>query len=125
MTNDVRDKGIEKFNEVYCGDLPQPPEEGQDRFFDFMLGSLFGQLWSDDTLSIKERRLVLLGAIAAQGEEMTFNIQVRSALKRGDLSVEQVNEVVLFLTQYVGYPKASKMRMAIANTLKEFSEGGL
>ena len=87
------------FNTVYCGDLPQPPEAGQDRFFDFMLGSLFGELWSNETLSIKERRLVLLGAIAAQGEEGTFTIQVRSALKRGDLTAEQVDELIIFLTQ--------------------------
>lgn len=125
MSNDVRDKGIEMFNDVYCGDLPQPPEEGQDRFFDFMLGSLFGQLWSDETLSVKERRLVLLGAIAAQGEEMTFNIQVRSALKRGDLTAEQINELIIFLTQYVGYPKASKMRMGIAQTLQAHAKGEL
>lgn len=39
-----REKGIEMFNTVYCGDLPQPPEEGQDRFFDYMLETLFGDL---------------------------------------------------------------------------------
>jgi 4-carboxymuconolactone decarboxylase len=113
MSNERREKGIEMFNTVYCGDLPQPPEPGKDRFFDFMLEGVFGQLWADETLSMRDRRLVLLGAIAAQGEDMTWTIQARSALKRGELTVKQLEEIVLFLTQYVGYPRASKMRMAL------------
>jgi 4-carboxymuconolactone decarboxylase len=108
-----REKGIEMFNTVYCGDLPQPPEEGQDRFFDYMLETLFGDLWANSSLTIEQRRLVLLGAIMAMGEEMTFTIQARSAMKRGELSYEQLEEMVLFMTQYVGYPKASKLRMQL------------
>lgn len=117
-----REKGIEMFNEVYCGDLPQPPEEGQDQFFDYMLKSLFGELWADDTLSIKEKRLLLLGAIMAQGEEMTFAIQSRSALKRGELTPEQLELAVRFLTQYVGYPKASRLRMSLMGVIAEFKK---
>ena len=108
-----REKGIEMFNTVYCGDLPQPPEEGQDRFFDYMLETLFGDLWANSSLTIEQRRLVLLGAIMAMGEEMTFTIQARSAMKRGELSYDQLEEMVLFMTQYVGYPKASKLRMQL------------
>lgn len=115
-----REKGIEMFNEVYCNDLPQPPEAGKDSFFDFMLESLFSELWGNDILSIDQRRLLLLGAIAAQGEEMTFTIQARSAMKRGELTFAQLEEIVRFMTQYIGYPKASKMRMALMSLKKDF-----
>ena len=120
MSKSDRDKGIEMFNTVYCGDLPQPPAPGQDEFFDYMLETLFGRLWADTaTLSIRDRRLLLLGAIAAQGEEMTFTIQARSALKNAELSAEQLKSAVLFLTQYIGYPRASKMRMALQGVLAQ------
>ncbi len=118
-----RDKGIEMFKQVYCDDLPEPPPPGKDRFFDFMLGSLFSELWANDTLSIDQRRLLLLGAVAAQGEDGIFTIQARSALKRGELSLEQLEEAVLFMTQYVGYPKASKMRMALLALAKDSEQG--
>lgn len=117
-----REKGVELFNEVYCGDLPQPPAEGEDKFFDFMLNSLFGELWADDALTIKEKRLLLIGAIVAQGEEMTFAIQSRSALKRGELTPEQLELAVRFLTQYVGYPRASKLRMSLMNVIAEYNK---
>ena len=113
MANEHREKGIEMFNEVYCNDLPQPPETGKDRFFDYMLDTVFGQLWADETLGIRDRRLLLLGAIAALGEDMTFTIQARSALKRGEIDRAQLQEIVTFLTAYVGYPRGAKMRLAV------------
>ena len=117
-----REKGIEMFNTVYCGDLPQPPAEGEDKFFDYMLDTLFGQRWADDTLTIEQRRLVLIGAIMAMGEEMTFAIQARSAMKRGELTYEQMEEIVLFMTQYVGYPKAAKLRMSLMGLKEQMKE---
>lgn len=121
MANEHREKGIEMFNEVYCNDLPQPPETGKDRFFDYMLDTVFGQLWADEALSIRDRRLLLLGAIAAQGEDMTFTIQARSALKRGELDRKQLQEIVTFLTAYVGYPRGAKMRMAVQTMLAQMN----
>ena len=123
MSQGSRDKGIEMFNTVYCGSLPQPPEPGKDKFFDYMLETLFGQLWADATLPIRDRRLLLLGAIAAQGEDMTFTIQARSALERGEFTRVQLEEIVLFLTQYIGYPRASKMRLALMGLFAQLDKG--
>ena len=122
MANEHREKGIEMFNEVYCNDLPQPPETGKDRFFDYMLDTVFGQLWADESLSIRDRRLLLLGAIAALGEDTTFTIQLRSALKRGEIDEKQVHEIVTFLTAYVGYPRGAKMRLASMTVLAQMKK---
>ncbi len=115
----LRDKGVEKLRAVYGGQLPTPPAEGEDEFYDYMLETLFGQLWSDPALSVRDRRLALLGVIAAQGEEMTFKIQARAAMLNGELSAEQLEKLVLFLTQYVGYPKMAKLRMALLEVIGE------
>ena len=122
MSNTKREQGIAKYHEVYCNQLPEPPAEGQDRFFDYMLNSLFGDLWANAILSIRDRRLLLLGAIAAQGEDFTFTIQAESAFKRGELSELELEEAVLFLTQYVGYPRASKMRLALMGLMAKLKQ---
>lgn len=113
-----RDKGIELFKEVYCNDLGELPPPGASKFIDFMLETLFGTLWSDDTLSIRDRRLLLIGAIASQGDDTTLTIQLRSALKRGELTQPQLQALVVFLTQYVGYPKGSRL-LRIAGELAD------
>ncbi|MGH8445109.1 MAG: carboxymuconolactone decarboxylase family protein [Solimonas sp.] len=103
-----RERGIAAFNEVYCGDVPLP-QTGDGKFVDFMLETLFGTLWADDTLSIRDRRLLLIGAIAAQGDDTTLLIQLRSAYKRGELTAAQLEALAPFITQYVGYPRGSKV----------------
>jgi 4-carboxymuconolactone decarboxylase len=104
-----RAKGQVMFDEVYCKDLGELPPPGTSKFIDYMLETLFAELWADGTLSIRDRRLLLLGAIAAQGDEATMAIQARSALKRGELNPEQLEAMAVFLTQYVGYPRGSKV----------------
>jgi 4-carboxymuconolactone decarboxylase len=104
--NDRRQRGLEKFNEVYCGDLPAPPPGAMD-FFDLMLEQLFGEVWTRPDLSQRDRRLVTMGAIAALGEREAFALQCRSALKLAELTPAQVREIVIHLAHYVGYPRIS------------------
>ena len=109
MSKYDRAKGLATFDEVYCKSLGALPPPGASKFIDFMLETLFAELWADGTLSIRDRRLLLLGAIAAQGDDTTLAIQLRSALKRGELSKEQLDAMAVFLTQYVGYPRGSRL----------------
>lgn len=114
--SDRRKRGIEKFNEVYCGDLPVP-EPGQNAFFDNMIEQLFGEVWTREALSLRDRRLVTMGIIAALGEPGTFCIQVQSAVKNGELSAEQVREMLIHIAQYAGYPRAAGLLMPVEETL--------
>jgi 4-carboxymuconolactone decarboxylase len=104
-----RNKGQAKFDEVYCGDLGALPPAGASPFIDYMLETLFGVLWQDTTLSIRERRLLLLGVLAAQGEDAALAIHLRAAVKRGELTAAQLQAMAPFLTQYVGYPRGSRL----------------
>ena len=117
---DRRAKGLSTIKEVYGDWITEHlPPAGKSRYIDFMLETLFGELWASDVLSFRDRRLLLLGAIAAQGEEAVFRIQAAAALKRGELDGEQLQEAVLFLTQYVGYPRGSKLHTALGDVLQK------
>lgn len=107
-----REAGLEMFREVYCNSLGELPPAGTSKFTDFMLETLFGTLWSDTTLSIRDRRLLLIGVIAAQGDETTLAIQLRSAMKRKELAPEQFEVITMFLTQYIGYPLSLRFSKA-------------
>jgi len=116
-----RKRGLEKFNEVYCGDLPAPPEGAMD-FFDLMLEQVFAEVWSRPQLSQRDRRLVTMGVIAALGEGSTFGIQARAALKNDELSPEQCRELLIHLAPYAGYPRVAgllgEVEKAIAESAK-------
>ena len=116
--SDRRQRGIDKFNEVYCGDLPVPPE-GALAFFDIMIEQLFSEVWTRPALSQRDRRLVTMGVIAALGERDTFAIQVRSALKNEELTPEQCRELLIHLAQYAGYPRAAGLLLEVEKVIGE------
>lgn len=117
--------GEEKIKDVYAGDVIVPPEGYT--FTDVMLKQLFAELWTRETLSMRDKRILLLGIIAEKGEPTTFKIQIKASLKRGEINPEEAREFLLFIAQYAGYPRAASMlgpvEEAIAEFEKENSEG--
>ena len=113
-----RRRGVEMINEVYAGDVITPPP-GAMAFSDIMLETLFAEVWTRDVLSIRDRRMLLLGAIAALGEPMTFGIQAKAAIKNDELTPEQLREVLVFLVHYVGYPRGASLIGVVEKAIHE------
>lgn len=119
MADDERwQRGADKIKEVYAGAVVTAPK-GAMAFSDIMLETLFAEVWTRDVLSMRDRRLVLLGAILALGENMTFEIQAKAALRRGELTPEQLREVLVFGVHYVGYPRAAPLVAVIEKCIAE------
>ncbi len=116
-----RQAGVKKIKEVYAGDVPLPPN-GTSAFADIMLEQLFAEVWTRDVLSMRDRRLLLLGAIAALGEPTTFSIQAKASLKNAELTPEQLREVLIFLVHYVGYPRAAALLGSVEKAIQEDAE---
>lgn len=119
-----RERGEAMINEVYAGDVVVP-EEGYV-FTDIMLEQVFAEVWTRDVLSMRDKRILLLGIIAEKGEPTTFKIQVKASLKRKEMTPDEAREMLLFIAQYAGYPRAAAMlgsiEEAIAEVQKESSE---
>ena len=121
MADDDRYKrGAEMIKKVYAGDVIVPPK-GAMAFSDLMLESLFAEVWSREELSIRDRRLILFGAIGALGEKDTFAIQSKAALKNGELTADELRECLVFLVQYVGYPRAAGLIGVLEKAIQEAS----
>ena len=113
-----RARGEEMIKDVYAGDVVVPPEGYA--FTDVMLKQLFAELWTRDTLSMRDKRILLLGIIAEKGEPTTFKIQVKASLKRGEMNPEEARELLLFVAQYSGYPRAAAMLGPMEEAIAEF-----
>ncbi len=110
--------GEETIRDVYAGDVVTPPK-GAMPFTDIMLEQLFAELWTRDTLSMRDKRILLLGIIAEKGEASTFKIQARASLKRGELTPEELRELLLFIAPYAGYPRAAALIGPIEEAISE------
>lgn len=93
-------RGAAAFAEAYPAQASEDPTE----FDRVTMEHLFGEIWQRPGLTRRDRRLLILGAAAAQGNERILRLQLRSGLAKGDLTEDDLTEVPLFLTHYVGWP---------------------
>jgi 4-carboxymuconolactone decarboxylase len=56
--------------------------------------------------------MVTIGVLAALGQADLLEIQFASALERGELTEEQVRELVLHLAHYIGWPLSTGVNAA-------------
>jgi 4-carboxymuconolactone decarboxylase len=97
-----RAAGTEKMQDVYgfTGD----PDVGPGDFLAYTVDHLFGDVWCRPGLDTPARRLLTIGVLAAQGQPDLIDLQFDAALEKGELTEQQVREVVIHLAHYVGWP---------------------
>ncbi|HSG91627.1 MAG TPA: carboxymuconolactone decarboxylase family protein [Pseudomonadales bacterium] len=117
------DRGQARMREVYAGDIVELPE-GAMAFNDVMMRTLFAQVWDRDVLSLRDRRLLLLGAITAQGGTDTWRIQARAALRNGELTPDELRETLIMLAPYAGYPMVAQVVVACEAIIHEVQAEG-
>ena len=110
-------RGEALFDAVYGGVVPLPPRESRGAYVQNTIDHLFGEVWTRDVLTIAQRRLLILGAVIALGETDIAEIQIRAALAKGELTVEQVEEIRVFMVNYVGHPRMAGFSAALGRAL--------
>jgi 4-carboxymuconolactone decarboxylase len=101
---DRRKRGLKKFAEVMQFEAPDVPG---DAFLDVTLEHLFGDLWSRPGLSVRDRRLITLTILSCLGNELTLRLHLGAAMKSGDLSDTEIDELILHVAHYGGWPTAA------------------
>lgn len=86
----------------------------------FTLDHLFADVWSRPDLSIKDRRLLVMGVTAALGRADLIKIQARGALENKELTPEQLNEMVLQLAYYAGWCNAGSVAQGVSEAIHDF-----
>ncbi|QBJ97718.1 carboxymuconolactone decarboxylase family protein [Rhodococcus sp. ABRD24] len=105
-----RARGVQMMNQVYGWEMPA---DVPGDFFAVTADHLFADIWTRPGLSVRDRRLLLLGVIAAQGQTEVAKIQINAALSNEELTEEQLEEAAIFLCHYVGWPLGTGLNNAL------------
>lgn len=76
------------------------------RFQDFISRYAWGEIWTDPTLSRRERSMITLTALVAHGHYDELAMHVRAARRNG-LTPEEIGAVLLQTSVYCGVPAAN------------------
>lgn len=120
MTDDARTRGLDRMQEVYGW---RPPEIDSAHFA-ATVDHLFADIWTRPGLSDRDRRLLLIGALTAQGRMETIEIQLQGALHNEEFTEEQLREIALFLCHYVGWPNGTRLDTAISTVTQRLGANG-
>ncbi|CPW40506.1 Possible 4-carboxymuconolactone decarboxylase [Mycobacteroides abscessus] len=110
--DELRRQGLDKMKEVYGWDMPDIPGD----YFKYTIDHLFGTIWTRPELSMRDRRLLLLGAVSALGLDEILEIQTSAALKNGELTEAELR-LALGEEQSVDLPLATLAREQLAASL--------
>lgn len=104
--------GEGSFREINC--LPFAPPRDNPYSGAGILNFVFGEMWLRPGLGMKERRLITVACVAFQDAEIPIMSHVYAALKSGDVSFEEMDEVALQFAAYYGCAKADYLNQVIA-----------
>lgn len=121
---DAYERGMQAMEAVYGkGGVPgMPPAEHLPPFIEKTLEHLFADVWMRPGLSIRDRRLLVLGATASLGRSDLVEIQVTGALKNMELSTAELQEAVLQLAYYVGWGNASSAFQGVMAAIQKVAD---
>ena len=77
---------------------------------------VFDDLWRRSDLSLRDRSLVTIAALAAMGDDDQLDIYLRRGVESG-LTRNQITEALTHLGFYAGWPKATKAMSAVTRSL--------
>ncbi len=86
-------------------------------FVELTVDHLFGEIWARPGLTVRERRLVLLGLLVGQGLDDVVGLQLDCALDIGEMDETDLRELVVFLTHYAGWPRGAKLNNLVEERL--------
>jgi 4-carboxymuconolactone decarboxylase len=108
-----RRRGLERMEEVYGFDMT----DGQGDFFGYTADHLFADVWNRPGLTDRDRRLLLIGLLTGTGGADVLGIQVPAAHANGELSDEELREIVIFLCHYAGWPNGARLNSIVEDTI--------
>ena len=96
-------EGARSFAEINL--VPAPPQDSP-YYYAGILNFVFGHLWQRPGLTTRERRLITVPCVGVSDAASPIYSHVTSALTSGDITYDEMHELILQFSAYSGVAKA-------------------
>ena len=107
--SEQRARGKALMKRVYGWDI----DHVEGPFVEYTVDHLFAEVWNEGSLTVKERRLMLIGMAAGSGLEDVAGLQLDAAVRLGELDADDLRTIVVFLAHYAGWPRAARLNSEV------------
>jgi len=119
LPDDRWDRGLAMIQRVYGDQLPDFVRDDAVPFVTDTVENLFGTVWARGNLSMRDRRLLALGATTMLGRQDLLETQLRGALGNGEFTLAQLREMEYFLNYYTSVENGSAVIAVIEKLVAE------
>ena len=113
-----RQRGLAMMKDVYGWDIPHV----EGAFVESTVDHLFADVWAEGTMTIKERRLMLIGMAVAGGMEDVASLQLDAAVRLGELDADDLRSIVVFVAHYAGWPHCAKLNTEVEKIIAKMGD---
>ena len=122
MSNDALAAGVQLRRDIFGAEVTDRQIENSNQFTrpmqEVVSKYCFGETWSRDGLTLRERSMITLSALCAMGRSHELKIHVKGALANGVTPLE-IRELLLHTMVYAGVPLGVNGIITAAESLVE------
>jgi 4-carboxymuconolactone decarboxylase len=89
-----------------------------------ILNYVFGEVWQRPGLTDRDRRFITVAAVGLDDTDIPIRSHVYAALKSGDITLEEMYELVLHFAVHSGWPKASFLNQVTSDSWTRIDDEG-
>jgi 4-carboxymuconolactone decarboxylase len=122
-TDENWEKGLGVLDQVYGAGASQMMQGLENvPYVNETVAHLFADIWSRPGLSMRDKRLLVIGATTMLGRSDLLSIQLAGAIVNGELTEQQLLELPLLLLFYAGAGNTTALHQGIG-LAKERAKG--
>lgn len=127
MTEDeMIERGKAVFESCYRGVVPVPAVIEPGNLAGLTM-KMFNDHWGsfEDRLSMREKRLIVLGGLFMAGRDAMVTIHAECALRNGEMTADTLRAAALMALPYVGFPALSPCYLAVETVIAKCRADGV
>ena len=109
--------------DAYVNQAKAQTSEFDRQFQELITEGAWGHIWSDDTISLRERSILTLAILAATGNFEEIPMHIRATANTG-ATKDDVMQAFLHVAIYAGVPKANHAIKLAKETYADMKETG-
>jgi 4-carboxymuconolactone decarboxylase len=87
-----------------------------------VIGFVFSEMWRRGVLTPRDRRWLTLACVGAAGAPAPMETHTYAALNSGDVTIEEMDEFVLFFATQMGLPRGSELQGFVHQAMVRLAE---
>lgn len=112
----------ESFERGWANAMGTPPPDFMGEWGRFAGAVGFGDIWTREHLSNREKRLVILTVLSLYGREDIMRMHLGASMRKGELDADELDEFAIVLSAYAGLPVGTAFTGLAARLRAEMAE---